>query len=1063
MNHFLYHAGNDRVLWLVGGILLAVTAILVLGSLVALFTARRDAAARHTTWLAALMGVLLVPCIVIALDRIDLTWHIRVFPAPVVDTVTPAPNQATSKSTPASTVSAADGTIASNASISAPTSDSAEAVRSRAALSLRGRELAAAGLIVWAFGTVLLVARLLGGMVILARFRARCQPLKNTETNRLLTEITRRLGLAARPGLLVCDDRESPIAIGILRPAIVLPSSFENSDASREILIHEAAHLLRRDPLVGLLQRVVAALFWPHPLIAVLNRGLARAREEVCDNYVLRYGDRFRYSRTLVELQSSFDTGPRSLAAVALFSFRWDLSDRIAGLLDERRIVMLQARPLRKIGTSVLLLTIGMTLGSLRLAAAVAPGDSSPVPTQDTKASDENQVTPAGAGPVTENEIAGRVIDADGKPLEGVLVDAWSWYPGHETHTDKAGIFRLQAFTGPGYDPREGAEMKFSKQGHCPKTFPHGAIKGGTADLVVTLTNKTYFEGVTLDPNGKPVPNALIRASNPSKDAEGREVGKYWTETRTKDDGSYRLYVEPSIFDIQVRLPGIGVARRTGETISENEGKKIDLTLAKGVEFRAKVVDSQTGQPVPGLRVWNWQQPEIEGRADAEGIIRLDDMLPGRVEFQVGDDRVGETERHPESHGITRWWSEQCISKWNRKTIEEARGGSGKWQRNFDDLDFELKVGLKPVTIVVEKGVWIRGRVLDPEGKPVAGATVAPALTGTGNSLTGDTRFSVESGPDGKYEMLLPASGEHDYNLVAHDGGYLEWRNWANGVLPPFRTKPGEVRENVDISLTRPATVKGRVVGADGKPVANREVRASAADKLENRYYDPTTERTDAEGRFELKFIRPGKQHIQVAPFWLSADDAPGGTSQTVELKAGEIKEGVELTAQPDPDRAPETGPEVAARLGVPIADDPDTQIKDAGEDARNIQGTWIVTDLKQIGGTPGPEVRESLTNGTPLKIRITADKIRFFVDNSEMEYRLNPTKSPKVISLILAGRVIAKGIYELNGDDLVLCQNQVIEMKGGQPQPPTNFDLSNASPGALVMKREKASSEPKN
>ena len=47
--------------------------------------------------------------------------------------------------------------------------------------------------------------------------------------------------------------------------------------------------------------------------------------------------------------------------------------------------------------------------------------------------------------------------------------------------------------------------------------------------------------------------------------------------------------------------------------------------------------------------------------------------------------------------------------------------------------------------IVVEKGVRIRGRVVDPDGKPVVGATVAPALTGTGNSLTGDTRFSVTS------------------------------------------------------------------------------------------------------------------------------------------------------------------------------------------------------------------------------------------------------------------------------------------------------------------------------
>ena len=32
---------------------------------------------------------------------------------------------------------------------------------------------------------------------------------------------------------------------------------------------------LRRDPLVGLLQRLAVAFFWPHPLLPYLNRRLA--------------------------------------------------------------------------------------------------------------------------------------------------------------------------------------------------------------------------------------------------------------------------------------------------------------------------------------------------------------------------------------------------------------------------------------------------------------------------------------------------------------------------------------------------------------------------------------------------------------------------------------------------------------------------------------------------------------------------------------------------------------------------------------------------------------------
>ena len=151
--------------------------------------------------------------------------------------------------------------------------------------------------------------------------------------------------------------------------------------------------------------------------------------------------------------------------------------------------------------------------------------------------------------------------------------------------------------------------------------------------------------------------------------------------------------------------------------------------------------------------------------------------------------------------------------------------------------------------------------------------------------------------------MTLPASGAAEYNLVAHDGKYQEWRMWANGVLPPVKTTPGQGIDGVTLSLTRPAVVRGRVVDADGKPVAGREVRAHAADKRENRYYDPTTA-TAADGTFELKFVRPAGQFVQVYPFWMDAEQAPAGTSKTLELKPGEVVEGIKLVAvSPSPSR----------------------------------------------------------------------------------------------------------------------------------------------------------------
>ena len=153
-------------------------------------------------------------------------------------------------------------------------------------------------------------------------------------------------------------------------------------------------------------------------------------------------------------------------------------------------------------------------------------------------------------------------------------------------------------------------------------------------------------------------------------------------------------------------------------------------------------------------------------------------------------------------------------------------------------------------------------------------------------------------GPAGRrtFKLVLPASGSRGYNLVAHDGKYLEWRTWANGVLPVIHTQPGDTLRDVEIRLSRPATVRGRVTDAAGRPVAKREVRASAADLLENRYYDPTV-KTAKDGTYELRFIRPGEQFIQVTPFWLDPRQAPEGTSRTLALTTGESRDGIDFPA----------------------------------------------------------------------------------------------------------------------------------------------------------------------
>ena len=90
--------------------------------------------------------------------------------------------------------------------------------------------------------------------------------------------------------LAVSDKLRVPTAMGFFKPMVVLPAWAVRELSAEElnsILIHELAHLRRRDDWTNLAQKLLHAILFFHPAVWWVERQLSLEREMACDDVVL--------------------------------------------------------------------------------------------------------------------------------------------------------------------------------------------------------------------------------------------------------------------------------------------------------------------------------------------------------------------------------------------------------------------------------------------------------------------------------------------------------------------------------------------------------------------------------------------------------------------------------------------------------------------------------------------------------------------------------------------------------------------------------------------------------
>lgn len=191
--------------------------------------------------------------------------------------------------------------------------------------------------LIWATGVFLFSIRNIRAWNAVRRLRGAAETISEIGIESRLLEFASRLAIARPIRLLKSAVLDIPVAIGWLRPVVILPLSTLSGLTPNEldaILIHELAHISRHDYLVNLLQVAAETVLFYHPAVWWISRRIREEREDCCDDIVIALqGDRATYANALATLEERRAFPPQFSAAAN----GGDLIRRIRRIASGRR------------------------------------------------------------------------------------------------------------------------------------------------------------------------------------------------------------------------------------------------------------------------------------------------------------------------------------------------------------------------------------------------------------------------------------------------------------------------------------------------------------------------------------------------------------------------------------------------------------------------------------------------------------------------------------------------------------------------------------------------------
>ncbi|MEM7475008.1 MAG: M56 family metallopeptidase [Planctomycetota bacterium] len=510
-------------------------------------------------------------------------------------------------------------------------------------------------LVIWFVGALAHAIYFLRALYFGWKLRLASCPLDLSSHGDLSSELRSIMSSTRQIAMRTSSRIASPVVQGVLRPVVLLPHGLMESISASQlssILIHEFAHVQRRDNLVLCLQAWVLIWFWPLPWVRYLIRELASAREEICDNYVLKNVRPTHYVESLlavVDFQAGKQFRQSGFALGILNRKGSALERRVRSILDPK-----QDRSLcvgRAPGLALLLVVVFSTCAIAALRFQEDSARNSSLPFQPVGPLEKHLPPKADANlPKKKISAYGVAKTADGKPVVGaeVLLVTCSWSDKivGRTKTNEAGEFSFESVNAELNSDDDSAlsvtalatkadlpvawsTRKVIQFGDEPQD---GVFRGGDigkrtiwgnrpAELNITFGQPTTMYGQVTAEDGGPLRGAAVElrqldyldASGKDSHVNFRELnGIYllpekYRKAQTDDDGTFKLgriplgtyalvsvshpkHATKRFFVANVSSRKSSFERPEGSVVRIENGKPVDFVLTESTEMQVNPV-----------------------------------------------------------------------------------------------------------------------------------------------------------------------------------------------------------------------------------------------------------------------------------------------------------------------------------------------------------------------------------------------------------------------------------------------------------------------------------------